>query len=220
MTVFSFHPVKAIAAGEGGIITTNDEQAYRKLLRLRSHGINKLNDPLIETAQSQTNGQLNPWYYEMQELGFHYRITDIQSALAFSQFGKLDQFISRRRELAKRYDAAFSSMKNFRPAQNTGRDRSGHHLYLLRIDFASIALNRAQLMRELNSKGIGSQVHYIPVPNQPYYRQLGHSLTGYPHAQQYYQETLSIPLFYDLTNERQDHIISCISEILESEKLN
>jgi len=207
MTIFSFHPVKAIAAGEGGMITTNDEQVYRKLLRLRSHGINKLGDPLIDTEESQTNGQLNPWYYEMQELGFHYRITDIQSALALSQFGKLDQFILRRRELVKKYDAAFSTMKNFRPAQNSGRDQSGHHLYLLRIDFASISINRAQLIRELNSKGIGSQVHYIPVPNQPYYRQLGHSLTDYPHAQQYYQETLSIPLFYDLTNEQQGRII-------------
>jgi dTDP-4-amino-4,6-dideoxygalactose transaminase len=207
MSIFSFHPVKAIAAGEGGMITTNDEQVYRKLLRLRSHGINKLGDPLIDTEESQTNGQLNPWYYEMQELGFHYRITDIQSALALSQFGKLDQFILRRRELVKKYDAAFSTMKNFRPAQNSGRDQSGHHLYLLRIDFASISINRAQLIRELNSKGIGSQVHYIPVPNQPYYRQLGHSLTDYPHAQQYYQETLSIPLFYDLTNEQQGRII-------------
>lgn len=215
MTIFSFHPVKAIAAGEGGMITTNDEQVYRKLLRLRSHGINKLSDPLIETAQSQTNGQLNPWYYEMQDLGFHYRITDIQSALALSQFGKLDQFISRRRELAKRYDEAFCSMKNFRPAQNTGRDRSGHHLYLLRIDFASIAINRAQLIRVLKSEGIGSQVHYIPVPNQPYYRQLaGQSLTDYPHAQRYYQETLSIPLFYDLTNEQQDRIIIEIMGLL------
>ena len=162
MTIFSFHPVKAIAAGEGGMITTNDEQVYRKLLRLRSHGINKLGDPLIEIAQSQSNGQLNPWYYEMQELGFHYRITDIQSALVLSQFGKLDQFIMRRRELVKRYDAAFNSMKNIRPAQNTGRDQSGHHLYLLRIDFALIGMNRAQLMRELNSRGIGSQVHYNP----------------------------------------------------------
>jgi len=207
MTIFSFHPVKAIAAGEGGMISTNDEKVYRKLLRLRSHGINKLGDPLIETTQSQTDGKLNPWYYEMQELGFHYRITDIQSALALSQFGKLDQFILRRRELVKLYDSAFSTMKNFRPAQNTGRDRSGHHLYLLRIDFASIAMNRAQLIRELNSKGIGSQVHYIPVPNHPYYRQLGYSLTDCPHAQQYYQETLSIPLFYNLTNEQQDRII-------------
>ncbi len=208
MTIFSFHPVKAIAAGEGGMITTNDEQVYRKLLRLRSHGINKLGDPLIETEQSLTNGQLNPWYYEMQELGFHYRITDIQSALGLSQVGKLDQFISRRRELVKRYDSAFSSMKNFRPAQNTGRNWSGHHLYLLRIDFGSTAINRAELIRALNSRGIGSQVHYIPVPNQPYYRQLGHSLTDCPHAQQYYQETLSIPLFYGLTNEQQDKIIT------------
>ena len=214
MTIFSFHPVKAIAAGEGGMITTNDEQVYRKLLRLRSHGINKLDDPLIDKAQSQTNGQPNPWYYEMQELGFHYRITDIQSALALSQFSKLDQFISRRRELVKRYDASFKSMKNLRPAQNVGRDHSGHHLYLVRIDFQSIAINRAQLIQELNSRGIGSQVHYIPVPANPYYRNFGHSLTDYPIAEKYYQETLSIPLFFGLTYDQQDYIVSNIMELV------
>ncbi len=214
MTIFSFHPVKTIAAGEGGMITTNNEKIYRKLLRLRSHGINKLDDPMIEIAESQTNKQRNPWYYEMQELGFHYRITDIQSALALSQLAKIDDFILRRRELVKRYDIAFNSLKYIRPAQNSGRDHSAHHLYLLRIDFASIGISRAQLMQVLNSKGIGSQVHYIPVVNHPYYRKLGHSPISYPHAQQYYQETLSIPLFYDLTNEQQNRIISEIVELV------
>ena len=214
MTIFSFHPVKAIAAGEGGMLTTNDEQVYRKLLRLRSHGINKLDDSMIDRVQSYTNGQLNPWYYEMQELGFNYRITDIQSALALSQFSKLNQFILRRRELVKRYDASFKSMKNLRPAQNTGRDYSGHHLYLVRIDFDSIGMNRAQFIRELNSRGIGCQVHYIPVPAHPYYRIFGHSLTAYPNSEKYYQEALSLPLFFDLTNDQQDNIILKIMELV------
>jgi len=214
MTVFSFHPVKAIAAGEGGMITTNDHNVYRNLLRLRSHGINKLDDPWIEIDQSQTNGEVNPWYYEMQTLGFHYRITDIQCALALSQFNKLDQFILRRKELVNRYDAKFSLMRNCRPAQTSGRDQSGHHLYVLRIDFASIALSRSQLMNKLKDYGIGSQVHYIPVPAHPFYRQLGYDLEDYPNSLKYYLECLSIPLFYDLKDDQQDKVSSIILELV------
>jgi len=214
MTIFSFHPVKAIAAGEGGMITTNDEAVYRRLLRLRSHGINKLDDPLQLPEQAETNGVRDPWYYEMQELGFHYRITDMQCGLALSQLKKLDKFIARRLALVKRYDRTFSGMQNCRPAQTTRRDQSGHHLYVLRIDFDSIGLSRGQLMQELRSREIGSQVHYIPVPAHPHYRKLGHSPEDYPHAQKYYQEALSIPLFYDLTDEQQDQVIFAIQELV------
>jgi len=214
MTIFSFHPVKAIAAGEGGMITTNDEVVYRKLLRLRSHGINKLDDPFIEMEQSQTNGQLNPWYYEMQELGFHYRMTDMQCALALSQFGKLEKFISRRREIVKRYDESFSSMLYCKPAQSTGREASGHHLYVLRAKFREIGRTRQEVMDALKSQGIGTQVHYIPVPQQPHYQKLGFISTECPNAQSYYQEALTIPLFYDLTDEQQGHIISEIRELV------
>ncbi|MDP3086752.1 MAG: UDP-4-amino-4,6-dideoxy-N-acetyl-beta-L-altrosamine transaminase [Methylotenera sp.] len=214
MTIFSFHPVKAIAAGEGGMITTNDESVYRKLLRLRSHGINKLDDPFQLPEESETNGVRDPWYYEMQELGFHYRITDMQCGLALSQFKKLDKFIARRIDLAKRYDEAFAGMSNCRPAQICGRDQSGHHLYVLRIDFNSIGISRGELMQELRSKGIGSQVHYIPVPAQPHYHRLGFRATDYPNAQNYYQEALSIPLFYDLTNEQQEQVIIAIKALV------
>lgn len=214
MTIFSFHPVKAIAAGEGGMITTNDEPTYRKLLRLRSHGINKLDDPMQLPEQAETNGVRDPWYYEMQELGFHYRITDMQCGLALSQLKKLGRFIARRLALVKRYDEAFAGMRNCRPAQAAGREQSGHHLYVLRIDFDSIGLNRAQLMQELKSRGIGSQVHYIPVPAQPHYRRLGFRPEDYPNAQLYYQEALSIPLFYDLTDEQQQHVISSLRILL------
>jgi len=131
MTIFSFHPVKAISAGEGGMITTNDEATYRKLIRLRSHGINKLDDLLQVEEEAFADGDQNPWYYEMQELGFHYRITDIQCGLALSQFKKLDAFINRRRDLVKKYDLAFAKMRNCRPAQTKGRNESGHHLYVL-----------------------------------------------------------------------------------------
>ncbi|RTY34220.1 UDP-4-amino-4,6-dideoxy-N-acetyl-beta-L-altrosamine transaminase [Chlorobium phaeovibrioides] len=212
MTIFSFHPVKAIAAGEGGMITTNDDSVYRKLLRLRSHGINKLDDPLQLPEQGQKNGVQYPWYYEMQELGFHYRITDIQCALAHSQLKKLDRFIARRRVLAKRYDEAFASMTRCRPAQSAGRDQSGHHLYVLRINYAAVGLSRSQLMHELRSQGIGTQVHYIPVPAQPYYRRLGHKPEDFPVALHYYEEALSIPLFYDLSDEQQEKIILLFKE--------
>ena len=219
MTIFSLHPVKSIAAGEGGVITTNDDVAYRKLLRLRSHGINKLDDQFIEIEQSRTNGQLNPWYYEMQELGYHYRITDMQCALALSQFGKLDKFISRRRELVKRYDAAFSTLPNCRPAQNTGRDNSGHHLYVIRVNFKATDLTRPEMMAKLKSQGIGTQVHYIPVPMQPYYLKDKLTVAQYQNARDYYDEALSLPLFFDLTDSQQDHVISCIGELLESSNL-
>lgn len=214
MTVFSFHPVKAIAAGEGGMITTNDEVVYRKLLRLRSHGINKLDDALEITSQAQTKGELNPWYYEMQILGFHYRITEMQCALGLSQFKKLDQFISRRRALVKKYDEAFANFKNCRPAQIAGRDFSGHHLYVLRIDFQALGMNRVGLMKMLKERGIGCQVHYIPVPMQPYYQKQGANLSDYPNAIDYYESALSIPLFYDLTDAQQEYIVSVFKDLV------
>jgi perosamine synthetase len=214
MTVFSFHPVKAIAAGEGGMITTNDEPTYRRLLRLRSHGINKLDDPFQYSTEAWTDGLRNDWYYEMQELGFNYRITDIQCALALSQFRKLDKFIARRRELAKRYETAFDGLQNVRPAQKTNRDDSGHHLFVLRINFGAIGKGRGQLMRDLRARDIGSQVHYIPVPSHPYYRNQGYNPEDCPHAQKYYREALSIPLFFSLTDEQQYGVISAITELV------
>jgi perosamine synthetase len=215
MTIFSFHPVKAIAAGEGGMITTNDEATYRKLIRSRSHGINKLDDALQVEAEAFADGEQNPWYYEMQELGFHYRISDIQCGLALSQFSKLDSFISRRRDLVKNYDLAFAGMKNCCPAQITMRDQSGHHLYVLRINFKQVGLTRGQVMKKLKEYSVGSQVHYIPVPSQPYYRQMGFKPEDYPNAQKYYQEALTIPLFYDLTEEQQRKVISTIKDLLD-----
>jgi len=215
MTVFSFHPVKAIAAGEGGMITTNDESMYRELIRLRSHGINKLDDTFQVPDQAFTDGVQNLWYYEMQELGYHYRITDLQAGLALSQFKKLDKFVARRVELVKRYDAAFANMKNLRPAQPTeDRNLSGHHLYVLRINFDAVILSRNELMKELRKRDIGSQVHYIPVPAQPFYRNLGFKPEDYPNANNFYKEALSIPLFYDLSDEQQDSVIAALKNLV------
>jgi perosamine synthetase len=214
MTMFSFHPVKAIAAGEGGMITTNDESIYRRLLRLRSHGITKLDDPFEIPAQAGQDGIPNPWYYEMQELGYHYRITDIQCALALAQLKRIEQFIDRRRKLVQVYDRAFAEIPHCRPAQCEGRERSGHHLYVLRIDFAAAGMSRAELMRTLRARDIVTQVHYIPVPAHPLYRRMGMAPEHYPQSAQYYKEALSIPLFYDLTDEQQQYVISSFRELL------
>jgi perosamine synthetase len=210
MTVFSFHPVKAIAAGEGGMITTNDEAVYRRLLRLRSHGINKLDDPFLHPEQAATDGMANPWYYEMQELGFNFRITDIQCALALSQFGKLERFIERRRHLARRYDEAFAGHPAIEPAQQGGGDRSAHHLYVARIDFGAAGVSRADLMRSLRSAGIITQVHYIPVPLQPVYRRFGIARDALPNAAAYYDQALSLPLYYDLAEEQAAQVADTI----------
>jgi len=214
MTIFSFHPVKAISAGEGGMITTNDESTYRRLIRLRSHGINKLDDSLQLPNQALSNGELNPWYYEMQELGFHYRITDIQCALALSQLKKLEHFINRRRQLVTQYDAVFKDSKTCSPIQLSGRNLSGHHLYVVRIKFIKIGVARQEIMSRLRSMGIVTQVHYIPVPIHPYYQKLGFHISDYPVANSYYQDALSLPLFYDLTDTQQNQVIRAIKELV------
>jgi perosamine synthetase len=214
MTVFSFHPVKAIAAGEGGVVTTNDERYYRRLIRLRSHGINKLDDPLLVTDWAVTGDTPNPWYYEMQEIGFHYRITDIQCALALSQLKKLDAFMTRRRALAAVYDETFAGFANMRPAQLVDRSRSGNHLYVVWIDFEKIGIDRGTLMRQLRERGIGSQVHYIPVPAMPVYRERQFRPEDYPASLDYYRHGLSIPLFYDLTDEQQQDVIAAFRELV------
>lgn len=214
MTVFSFHPVKSITTGEGGLITTNDEGTYRKLLRLRSHGINKEADTYLWPDNAQTNGVPNPWYYEMQELGFHYRITDIQCALGLSQLKKLDAFVARRQALVKRYDAAFAGLNLIRPAQAAGRAHSAHHLYPVRINFADVGTTRAVFMGELRRRGVITQVHYIPVTMQPFYQQLGCVNADYPQANAYYAEALSLPLYVDLTDSQQDSVIALLLELL------
>ena len=215
MTVFSFHPVKAIAAGEGGMITTNDEKLYRHLIRLRSHGINKLDDPLLNTSAAFTNDEQNPWYYEMQELGFHYRITDIQCALALSQMKKLDKFVTRRRALVEVYDAAFRDFKQMKPIQTMGRQLSAHHLYVARFDFESMGISRGNFMKKLRTKNIGTQVHYIPVDLHPYYKNKGADPARCPNAHAYYAQCLSLPLFFALTDEQQSLVLNTVQELVK-----
>ena len=214
MTIFSFHPVKAIAAGEGGMITTNDDDVYHHLLRLRSHGINKGTDLLVHQSQQDENGIQAQWYYEMQEIGYNYRITDIQCALGLSQFYKLDQYIERRKELVSRYDQVFSECPNCTLVQTHGRDQSAHHIYVLRIDFERLGISSHLFIKRLSEKGIGSQVHYIPVPAQPYYQKLGHDPELFNNAMHYYKQAISIPLYYSLTDEEQQYVIDSIKELL------
>ena len=208
MTVFSFHPVKMIALGEGGMITTNNESFYRDLLRLRSHGINKADDPYVYPSEAYSGGAANLWYYEMQELGFNYRITDIQCALGLSQLGKLPRFLARRRELALRYDRLLAEVPHVTPTQTGGRGASSHHLYVVRIDFEAIGTTRGAFMHALKQQGIVSQVHYIPVHTHPYYRKNGHARASYPNSENYYRQALSLPLYFGLSDEDQDFVVT------------
>ena len=173
-----------------------------------------LDDGFENAEMAGPSDNPNPWYYEMQELGFNYRITDIQSALALSQLKKLDAFVARRRELAAAYDQNFAGFAHLRPAQEIGREMSGHHLYVVRIKFDEITLTRADLMRELRVRGIGSQVHYIPVPAQPVYQRLQFRPDDYPNAQAYYAEGLSIPFFYSLSDDQQQSVIEALRDLV------
>ncbi len=214
MTVFSFHPVKSVTTGEGGVVTTNSETLYRKLLRLRSHGINQLDDPLVDPILGFTDGKKNMWYYEMQELGFHYRLSEIQAVLGISQMRKLDKFILRRRRIAKHYDKLFKGCPGVHPTQTHMRDLSAHHLYILQIDFSQKLISRHDLMVKLRSAGIGSQVHYRPIPTQPYYQKMGYTTSPIPEALEYYSTCLSIPIHPKITKRQQRKIYKKIVQLL------
>lgn len=216
MTVLSFHPVKSITTGEGGMITTNDYTLYKTLLRLRSHGINKLDDEFQNPILSKTANLINLWYYEMIELGFNYRMTEIQAALGISQLKRLDKFMSRRRKRVKIYKSSFQNFKNLRPAQGSDSPKSANHIFPVRIDFATLGISRAELMASLREKQIGTQVHYIPIPLQPYYHSLGYELDELPEALSYYEEALTLPLFPDLKHSEQKKVIAELSRLLHN----
>ncbi len=206
MTTFSFHPVKTMTTGEGGAIPTNNKDLYEKLQMLRSHGITKDPDRL-----EQNDG---PWYYEMHELGYNYRITDIQCALGISQLRKLGMFAGRRREIAAMYDEAFAGIDWLRPLSELPGNHSAWHLYVLKFDFEKIGKSRAEVMEILRERKIGTQVHYIPVHQQPYYRKkFVYEAGNYPRAEKFYEQILSIPLFPAMVKEDVDYVIEAISEL-------
>lgn len=201
LTVFSFHPVKTITTGEGGAITTNNKELFEKLITLRSHGITKLPEQ-------------SPWFYEMRELGYNYRLPDILASLGISQLKKLREFANKRKDLAKLYREGF--MDNPKVACLTELPNRDNvlHLFPLLINFDTIKISKQELFRQLAQKGIKLQVHYIPVHLQPYYQNLGFKRGDYPIAEKYYSKTISIPLFSTLSKDDIEDIIRLISNEL------
>lgn len=203
MTVFSFHPVKPITTGEGGMVTTNDETLYNALLKLRTHGITKEN--LINSP--------GPWYYEMTDLGYNYRMTDLQAALGSSQLKKLDSFISARRRIASQYNDAFCKLEFVRPLGESPDCESGYHLYVLSVNFHKLKKSRAEVMAYLRERGVGSQVHYIPVYHHPYYREKFRDQPKLAGMEDYYATALSIPIFPTMTDVDVVTVIDAVASL-------
>ena len=202
MTVFSFHPVKIITTGEGGMVLTNDSSLYDKLVRLRSHGITR--DPALMEGESH-----GPWYYQQIELGFNYRMTDIQAALGASQMRRLDEFVARRHELARRYDRLLHDMSLTLPWQSPD-GYSAFHLYVVRIDTFKISKSRHQIFDTLRTANIGVNVHYIPIHIQPYYKRLGFTAGLFPRVERYYSEAISLPMFAGMLESQQDRVVEVL----------
>jgi dTDP-4-amino-4,6-dideoxygalactose transaminase len=206
MAVFSFHPVKIITTGEGGMVVTNRQDLYERLIRLRTHGITRREDWLTEASHG-------PWYYEQLELGFNYRMTDIQAALGASQMGRLDEFVARRRGLARRYDALLQGLPIGLPVQGAEME-SSWHLYVIRLQLEKLEKTHRQVFEGLRSAGIGVNLHYIPVHTQPFYRQRGFAWGDFPEAERYYGEAISLPLYFGLTESAQDRVVAVLREVL------
>lgn len=207
MVVFSFHPVKIITTGEGGMVLTNNRELYKKLTLYRSHCITR--DPELMTKEAD-----GPWYYQQIGLGFNYRMTDIQAALGCSQLTKVDKFVARRRELAARYNELLKDLPVKLPYQNP-ETNSSWHLYLVRIDFSKVNKAKTQIFAEMKEKGICLNLHYIPVHTQPYYQNLGFKKGDFPVSEKYYEEVFTLPLYYSLTEKQQDYIVNALKEVLQ-----
>jgi UDP-4-amino-4,6-dideoxy-N-acetyl-beta-L-altrosamine transaminase len=199
ISIFSFHPVKHITTAEGGAITTNSKEMYEKLLILRAHG-------MVKTPN------MKPWEYEMRELGYNYRITDIQCALGLSQLNKLESFIERRKKIAKIYDSAFKG--TIVQPLYTFDGNSSYHLYVVLVDFTKLNVSKEELFIQLREKGIGIQLHYIPINKQPYYKNLGFGNEHTPVMDKYYEECFSLPMYPLLSDEEQQYVIKALLEVL------
>ena len=199
ISILSFHPVKHMTTGEGGAITTNSKELYEKMLTLRGHGMVKTPD-------------MKPWEYEMRELGFNYRITDIQCALGLSQLSKLDDFIERRIEIVKAYDKAFQNSM-VKPLY-TYDGKSSYHLYVVQVDFSKLNLSKEDLFNQLREKNIGIQLHYMPINKQPYYKSLGYGRESTPVMDKYYGACFSLPMFPKLSDDEQSYVIETLFEVL------
>lgn len=215
MAVLSFHPVKSITTGEGGAVLTNDADLCARLQALRSHGI--VREGFVDADQATNGGEPAAWYYEQQTLGFNYRLSDMQAALGLSQLNRLDMFVSRRREIAARYDEAFRGLAHLDlvQADPAERARSAHHLYVGLFDFAALDTTRTAIMNDLHSQGIGSQVHYIPIHRQPYHKALLNvGCEHFPNAERYYERCLSLPIFPAMTDEEVERVIQAVTRVM------
>jgi len=209
ITIFSFHPVKIITSGEGGMAITQDKDLAHKLRMLRSHGITR-----DESEFECTNE--GPWYYEQQELGLNYRLTDIAAALGLSQLQRIDSFIQQRNSIATRYNEAFRSTQVATPHIDTNCI-SAFHLYIARCDFENLGITKVQLFQKMKEEGVLLNLHYIPIYRQPYFSKLGFDPKSFPHAERYYKQAFSIPMYADLTETDQNTVISCLLNALSTQ---
>lgn len=208
LTTFSFHPVKTITCGEGGAVLTNDEALYKKVALFRSHAITR--------DRNEVTQNLYPGYNEQVALGYNYRLTDIQAALGSSQLSKLDQFVIRRKEIVKMYNDAFAEMPEIIVQKEINESDSAKHLYVIRLNSKKTTLKRSEMMEDLGSYNIGTQVHYMPVYYHPYYQKLGYQKGICPIAEALFEEIISIPLYYTMTDDDADYVIETIRQILKN----
>jgi UDP-4-amino-4,6-dideoxy-N-acetyl-beta-L-altrosamine transaminase len=208
ITVFSFHPVKIVTTGEGGAALTNQPALADHMRRLRSHGVTR------DTSEMAGESD-GPWYYEQHELGFNYRLTDLQAALGLSQLARIDAFVARRHEIARRYDTLLRDLPVVTPWQHPDCV-SATHLYIVRLDRSRVRRTHRQVFDALRAASIGVNLHYIPVYRQPYYARLGHTAAACPEAERYYGEAISLPMFPALTDAQQDCVVAALTEACAS----
>ncbi len=207
MVEFSFHPVKPITTAEGGILTTNSEDLYKKMIIFRTHGITR--------DQEILNENHGPWYYEQQHLGYNYRLTDVQSALGTSQMSKIDEFITRRREIVKQYNEAFKDIKEIVMPFEAEFSNSGWHIYVIKVKPESLTVTRKEIFEALQAENIGVNVHYLPVYLHPYYRDLGYAKGICPNAEELYENMITLPLFPSMSNEDVNDVVVAVKKVID-----
>lgn len=208
MTTFSFHPVKTITGGEGGAVLTNSEEYYKKLLLARSHGITR-------DTSLMDNKDEGPWYYEMVDMGYNYRMTDIQAGLIISQLNKLDKFKARRKEIVNRYNEAFEKIDGIIVQKEIPESDTARHLYILRLDLEKLTIDRRQFFDAMGAENVVCNVHYIPVYYFPQYKKLGYKKGLCPEAEALYDSMMSIPLYYGMSDSDVDDVIEAVTKIAE-----
>ena len=207
MTEFSFHPVKTCTAGEGGAITTNDDELYKRLLLFRTHGITRTQELMDKPSEGG-------WYYQQVDLGYNYRMTDIQAALLSSQLDKLPLFAARRKELVKQYDAAFADVPEITVQKEIAESDTVRHLYIIQLNLEKLNCTRREVFEALQAEGVGVNVHYIPVYSFPYYQKMGYKMGICPNAEKLYERIISIPLFFSMTNEDQEKVVAAVKKVV------